>query len=71
MISKILKSDIGRFIISAILGLGLASLFRRACIGDNCVIIKSPPNNNIQNKTFKYGNKCVKYTPKIHKCSKK
>jgi len=66
MINNLLKSESGKIIISCILGLGLASLFKKVCVDDNCLIIKSPPD--VKDKMFKYKNKCYKYTPHTVTC---
>lgn len=66
---KILNTKEGSIIISVILGLGLASLFKKACKDNNCVIIKSPPKNKIIGKIFKEDNKCYKYNPVSTKCN--
>lgn len=68
MIKNLLKSKSGKIIISCILGLGLASLFKKVCIDDNCLIIKSP--NNVGGKIFKNDDKCYKYTPHSISCPK-
>ncbi len=34
------------------MGLGLATLFRRVCIGANCVVVKGPPLEDIKGKYF-------------------
>ena len=68
MIKNILKSESGKIIISCILGLGLASLFKKVCVDDNCLIIRSPPD--VEGKIFKYGNKCYKYTSHSVTCPK-
>ena len=69
MIQNLLDSRIGQVIISVVLGLGLAALFRRSCEGNNCIIIKSPPVANIEGHTFGFNNKCYRYNPKNTKCS--
>lgn len=61
MLKKLLKNDLGRIIISCVLGLGLASLFKKVCVDDNCLIIKSPPDDKIRNKIFEEEGKCYKY----------
>jgi hypothetical protein len=64
MINNLLKDKNGKIIISCILGLGLASLFKKVCIDDNCLIIKSHPQNEIVGHTFKTAdNKCYQYKP--------
>lgn len=66
MINNLLKSESGKIIISCILGFGLASLFKKVCIDDNCLIIKSPPN--IEGNIFKFQDKCYTYTPHSVTC---
>ena len=58
---KFFNTDTGRTIISILLGLGLATLFRRDCEGRSCLEFKAPDLEDIKKKIFKYGNKCFKY----------
>ena len=69
MIANILKSNMGRIIISAILGFGLAALFRRVCEGNNCFIIKSPPHSEIDGRVFGFDKKCYHYKSESTKCA--
>ena len=69
MISNLLEHKLGQIIVSVILGLGLAALFRKVCDDNNCLIIKSPPSSEINGKVFKSNNKCYKYTPEVTTCS--
>ena len=43
MLKSLAKSDKGKTIISIIVGLGLAALFRKVCNDRDCIIIKGPP----------------------------
>lgn len=70
-IINVLKTDFGSIIISILLGLGLASLFRKTCSENNCIVIKGPPIEKIKNKTFKFDDKCYKYEPEITSCKNK
>lgn len=60
-ISKFINSDNGSKFISVIWGIGLATLFRHACIGRNCIVIKGPEPNEVKNNNYKFNNKCYKY----------
>lgn len=71
MIGDLLKHPVGNFIISAILGLGLAAMFRKVCNDGHCIIIKGPPYEDIKDKTFVFEDKCYQYTPKAVSCPKK
>ena len=37
-----MKSDFGKYMISIIIGIGFASLFRKVCGDDKCYIFKGP-----------------------------
>lgn len=70
-ITDFMKSDIGAVIISIILGLGLAALFRKSCNDNNCIIIKGPPQAEIEGKVFAFDDKCYTYKPQATSCDKK
>lgn len=65
---KLVQSKLGRFIISVILGLGLATLFRKSCKTKECTIFLPPDISSIKDDVFSYDNKCVKYKEKAVKC---
>ena len=60
-IKYFLSSENGKIIISILLGLGFATLFRKNCEGRNCFDFRSPSLDEIKNKNYKYGNKCFNY----------
>lgn len=70
-IQDILHSESGKYLFSIILGIGLASLFRKACNSRNCLIFKAPNISSIQNNIFKYGDNCYKFNAKATKCNEK
>lgn len=70
MIKNVMKDRMGSIIISVILGLGLAALFRRACHGGSCVVIKAPKREEIQQYYYKIDDDCYKYTPYVVECGK-
>lgn len=65
---KFMYSPTGKIIISIVLALGLASLFRRVCKGRNCIIYRVP--SNFKNKIFKFDNNCYKYKTEAVSCNK-
>lgn len=69
MISDILNSKMGQIIISIILGLGLATIFKKVCKDDNCIIIKSPNIKDIEKYYYKINDDCFRYTPYVTKCN--
>ncbi len=54
---RLFHSDVGKNIISIILGLGLATLFRKVCNDKNCIQFNGPIISDIEDKTYKHGNK--------------
>jgi hypothetical protein len=69
-LDNLLHTKVGKYILSFILGLGLASLFRIACKDKNCVIYKAPlDSENIENKTYKFADKCYKLTKEKTNCN--
>lgn len=70
MISNLLSTREGKIILSIIWGLGLSALFRRACKGRTCIIIKGPKPVDMNNKIYKFDNKCYKYTAVNTQCKK-
>jgi len=67
-LAKFFHSETGKHMLSIILGLGIASLFRTICKDKNCIIFKAPPLEDLKDKIYKYNDKCYKYTPVPTKC---
>tara|TARA_B110000259_G_C13711591_1_gene280650 strand:+ start:129 stop:380 length:252 start_codon:yes stop_codon:yes gene_type:complete len=67
---NILNNGLGSIIISIILGLGLASLFKKVCKND-CIIIKVPNYKKIKDKIYEWDNECYKYDKINIACTKK
>lgn len=65
---QLLKSESGRKIISFVIGLGLAALFRKVCKDGNCMIVKGPPLEEVENKVFKMESKCYRYKAEATTC---
>lgn len=68
-LQRLLNTKIGVFIVSAILGLGLAMLFRKACDGKNCIEFKGPAIHNIDGKIYQFGDSCYTYDLIPAKCN--
>ena len=68
-LKQLLHNETGGYIISVILGLGLASLFRKACNDRTCIKFDAPSSEEIKNFVYRYNDdKCLKYTPRAIKC---
>jgi hypothetical protein len=69
-LGKFVHTETGKIIMSVLLGLGLASLFRTICKENKCLVFHAPPFDEIKDKIYKTNNgKCVKYNPIATKCS--
>jgi len=71
MITEILKTKLGIIIISIIWGLGLSTLFRKACQGRKCqvIIYNGPEPHEIESTYYDYGDgHCYKYYPFMAQC---
>jgi hypothetical protein len=68
MIDNVMSSDLGQILISIILGLGLASFFRKVCKNGRCIVVKGPKLDDIKKHVYKIDNECYKYTPQSTKC---
>ena len=49
-IRRLLYSDVGRIITSILLGLGLATIFRRVCKNRDCLVFHAAPLDKIHNQ---------------------
>jgi hypothetical protein len=67
-IERLFHSDTGKIIISVLLGLGLATLFRKGCNKKNCLEFNAPSLEDIKKKIYKYGNNCFKYEMESNIC---
>jgi hypothetical protein len=65
---RLLTTPLGQIMISIILGLGLATLFRKACNDKNCIVFNGPVIKEIEGKIYKHGEKCYKYSSVSDKC---
>ena len=66
---RLIYGDVGKIVISIILGLGLATLFRKVCKDRDCIIFKAPDIKKIKNQIFKFDNKCYQFEENIEKCN--
>ena len=71
IVKRLFYGKFSKYLISIIFGLGLASLFKRACEGKNCLVFKAPPFKKIKGKIFKYNDKCYTFKEKSQSCDPK
>ena len=65
---RLIYSEVGRYIISILLGLGLATLFRKVCNERNCIVFKGPALNKVKGQVFKFNDRCYQFQEKIENC---
>lgn len=71
MLEDFFKSRIGIILISIIWGLGLSTLFRKACQGRKCQVIvyQGPDPKEISETYYDYGTgSCYQYFPFLSRC---
>ena len=51
-LKRLVSSDFGVKMLSIILGLGLATLFRKVCKGRNCMVFKGPPMKEVEKTIY-------------------
>jgi hypothetical protein len=66
--ARLLYTPTGRILISILLGLGLATLFRKVCKDGNCIQFNGPVISEIDGKTFQFSEYCYKYELVPSKC---
>ena len=66
---RMLNTTIGQTLISILLGIGLATMFREVCEGKNCIVFNGPVISEIDGKTYKYDDYCYKYELVSVKCN--
>ena len=67
-VRRLIYSKFGKVVVSILLGLGLATLFRKVCNERNCMVFKAPQLKEIKNKVFKFDSKCYKYEENAQSC---
>ena len=70
-IQRFMHDDNAKYIISILIGLGIATIFRKACKNDDCYIFKGPFTSEIHDNIYSFNNKCYKFLPKNIKCNTK
>lgn len=67
-IRRLLYSEFGKYMISTILGLGIATLFRKVCKDRSCLVFHAPPIDKIRGQIFKFNNKCYNFKESATTC---
>lgn len=67
-LKRLLNTPMGTYLVSIILGLGLATLFYKTCSGKHCLNFNGPLINEIDGQTYKFGEECYKYSLEAAPC---
>ena len=70
-LSKFVHTDTGKYVMSILLGIGLATFFRQVCKGKDCLTYNAPPIEEIDEEIYKFNDKCYKMTKNAVKCNSK
>ena len=73
VVARLFYSETGRIFLSILLGLGIASLFRKICTSMNCYNFIGPEQKDLNKKIFSFdsnNNKCFKVNQEITNCNK-
>lgn len=65
----VIRTKTFSIIFSLMLGLALASFFRRACKGRACVIVKAPNPQQMTSGYYKFSGKCYKFKTDVANCA--
>lgn len=61
-VSMVVNDQIGAIVVSVILGLGLAAIFRTTCRGERCIVIHGPPRDQIDRHVYRIDDQCYRYS---------
>lgn len=60
-VMDIMKKPYGSVIISAVIGLGMAAMFHKACEDGSCTVYVAPAQRDVLLRQFRYGDACYEY----------
>jgi hypothetical protein len=67
--SHAMHTNGGKFAISFLLGVGLASLFRKVCTDRSCMVFRPPPFDEVVKNTYSHDGKCYTFKDKPVACT--
>jgi hypothetical protein len=67
-IKRLIHGRFSKYVISVLLGVGLATLFRKACNSRNCLVFKAAPIEKVKGQVFNYNNKCYTFKESTQSC---
>jgi len=67
-LQRVAHSQYGGALISVLLGLGIACLFRKVCKGSNCIKFTSPSVKELDGQVYRHGETCHTFTAVTKNC---
>lgn len=68
ILKEVMSKRVGCWLVSVLLGFGLATMFHRVCVGRDCVIVKGPSVDYVTKHMWRNGQECYKYKVASVKC---
>jgi hypothetical protein len=68
-ISAIMSSTTGIYLVSIVLGFGLATLMTGTCQGAFCTVLRAPDPKTYAHDSFSFGGKCWTYNTAATSCN--
>lgn len=68
---SILSNPMGSLIISVILGLGIAAMFRKVCKDRDCIVYRGVKPKEIEGNVYEFDNKCYQFKKINSRCKGK
>ena len=65
---RLIYSEVGKYVMSILLGLCLATLFRKVCNDRSCLVFHAPHINKIKGQIFDFDGKCYTFEEKAERC---
>ena len=65
---SMMHTEFGQMMISIVLGIGLASIFRKTCKAAGCFKFISPPSKEVRDSVYLHDGTCYKFTSETVKC---
>lgn len=69
-LDKFVHSSTGKYLMSIILGIGLATIFRGVCKGKRCRTFAAPSSEELDGQIYNFNGNCYRLEKNPIKCAK-
>ncbi len=69
MVWEFLETPSAAILMSVLLGMGIAVLFRPMCKDGVCTVVHGPRPDMLRNNVYPFGNKCYLYNTRATECT--